>query len=306
MKVFVTGAAGFLGSQVMRQLIAAGHETLALVAPESDLWRLDGVVDRVRLIRGTLQEIDSWRAEPRAWKPQACIHLAWTSRAGADLDSPQHIESLQGSLALLQALPAWGCEYILSVGSCAEYRPKSGLLTEADPPGPESLYAVAKHSLHLFGQRIAERAGIRFAWGRIFYAYGPYEDPRRLIPAAILSLRQGVSFPATAGEQVRDYLHAQDVSRALLALLEAGAAGTFNICSSNPVAVRDLLEMIGDLLGRTQLIQFGALPYRDWEPAYLGGDNSRLRALGWSPSLDLRSGLRQVIEWWAGAARTVP
>src|SRR6185295_7999217 len=108
--------------------------------------------------------------------------------------------SLQGSLELLQILSECNCEQFVGAGSCAEYEMKSEILSETDKTKPETLYAASKLSFQVLGEQIAAQSDFRFAWGRIFYLYGPQEDPRRIVPSAILKLQKGERFSASPGE----------------------------------------------------------------------------------------------------------
>jgi nucleoside-diphosphate-sugar epimerase len=132
----------------------------------------------------------------------------------------------------------------------------------------------------------------------MFYLFGPGEDERRMVPALVRKLLAGEEFLATPGDQVRDYLHVEDAAAGLVRLLEASASGTYNVCSGEPVSIRRLMEMIGDEIGATGLIRFGAIPHRAWEPPFICGDSSRLRGLGWKPRYDLRAAIRAAVEHW--------
>jgi nucleoside-diphosphate-sugar epimerase len=189
------------------------------------------------------------------------------------------------------------------VGTCAEYDTDRGFLREDGPTKPSTLYAATKLSMNLIGQQMAALAGIDFAWARIFYLYGPDEDERRVVPALIRALLQGKHFPATKGEQVRDYLHVDDIAAGLRLLLERGANGNFNISSGEPVTMRRLMEIIGEATGRSELIEYGALPYRDWDPRFICGDSQRLRALGWSAKYGLKEGIAETVHWWRSKLR---
>jgi len=298
MRVFVTGASGFIGSHVTRALLATGHEVAALARNNDSLWRLNDVAGKFTLLRGDLADLAALRPALAQWRPQASVHLAWYAEPGKYLHSPENIPSLVASLALLEALAQVGCRQVVAAGTCAEYEASRSSLPEDHPTRPATLYAAAKLSLCLMGQFLAAAAGTHFAWGRVFHLYGPYEDERRLAPAAIRTLLRGEPFPATAGEQVRDYAHVEDVAAAFGVLVEKQASGVFNVASGVPVTTRQLLETVGELVGRRELIQFGALPYRDWEPMFICGDNRRLRALGWAPRHELREGLSETIAWW--------
>jgi nucleoside-diphosphate-sugar epimerase len=211
-KVFVTGASGFIGSHLTRVLLAAGHDVLILVRPHNHPWRIKDIFHKIRIVPGTMQEIQNIQEELCNWQPQACIHLAWYAEPGKYLNSKENLVSLQDSLNLLQILSSCGCEQFVGAGTCAEYEMKSELLLETDRTKPETLYAACKSSFQIIGEQLAAQIGLRFAWGRIFYLYGSHEDVRRLIPSTILSLQKGRYFSASPGEQIRDYLHVTDVT----------------------------------------------------------------------------------------------
>ena len=121
-------------------------------------------------------------------------------------------------------------------GTCAEYDTDIGYLREDSPTKPSTLYAASKLSLSILGQQLAKDAGIRFAWARIFYLYGDNENPRRMVPALINALLHGDIFSASTGEQVRDYLHVNDVASALWFIVEHQLNGIYNVSSGEPVA----------------------------------------------------------------------
>lgn len=303
MRIFLTGASGFIGSHVTRLLLSVGCEVAALVVPGDSMWRLQNVVDQLTLLGGNLSGITELHPALAEWQPEACVHLAWYAEPGKYLHSPKNIPALTASLNLLDELIRVRCQQVVMVGTCAEYDTDVGFLREEGPTCPTTIYAATKLALCLIGQQMAAASGINFAWARIFYLYGPYEDERRVVPALIRALLNGQLFPATKGEQVRDYLHVEDVASALIALVEQRATGVFNISSGLPVTMRRLMETIGEIVGRTDLIQFGVLPYREWEPRFICGDNQRLRAVNWLPHYALKEGLRQTVDWWQRCSR---
>lgn len=295
MKVFVTGASGFIGSHITQSLLERNHQVAILVMPKDPMTRLKLLNGHYDVINSTLEDTEILEKSINAFQPEACIHLAWYAEPGKYLDSVQNIRSLTSSLALFQTLIKAGCRQIVGAGTCFEYDTDFGYLQEDTPARPVSLYAAAKLSCYLLGTQLANQAKTAFAWGRIFYPYGPLEDQRRLVPAAIKALKQGTPFPASAGEQIRDYIHVSDVASAFCALMENQADGVFNIATGRPVSVRQLLEIVAQLMKRPDLIRLGALPPRSWEPPFISGNNTRLKSLGWTPSLSLWDGLSETI-----------
>ncbi len=298
MRVFVTGASGFVGAHVTRALLRRGHCVTALISPNSPAWRLRGISGLCKAVSGRLDDRELLKLALDESKPDACVHLAWYAEPGKYLHSTRNIACLSDTLSLLEALLAVGCRQVVMAGTCAEYDTDFGYLRENTPTRPTTLYAAAKLSCCILTQQIASAENIHLAWGRIFYPYGPQEDERRVIPALIRALHQGQSFAATKGDQARDYIYVEDVAEAFCTLLEKEAHGVFNISSGVAVTVRQVLETIGDLMGRSGLISFGSQPYRNWEPPFICGDNHNLRDLGWSPNHSLGKGLAQTIEWW--------
>jgi nucleoside-diphosphate-sugar epimerase len=298
-RVLVTGGAGFVGSHTVQLLLERGHEIAVVVRSATSLERLGNAAKEVQLVHGDISE-PAEIISRLPWTPDACAHLAWNADPRTYLVSHDNMASLAGSLHLLTALMAGGCSRFVAVGTCAEYRSAERPLTEESEVAPTTLYAASKLSLFLTSQRLAEQAGATVAWARLFHLYGPWEDERRLVPAAICSLLAGREFPASSGVQVRDYLHVTDAAGALCDLLERGAGGAVNISSGTPTTVRHLLEKIGRQVGRPELIRFGERDLRSaWDPPYVVGTNARLQAVtGWRPRYGLDAGIEQVVEWW--------
>ena len=304
MTVLVTGATGFVGSQVVRQLLESDVEVAALVRPGSDRRRLAGVEDKIQILEADLGDSAGVASQLARSRPEACIHVAWYAEPGKYLVALENLDSLRASLSLLEALARVGCGHVVGVGTCFEYLMGSAPLKEDSPTRPTTLYAACKLAFSLVaGQRLAQ-LGIGMAWARLFYIYGPYEDFRRLVPAAIAALSDGRDFATTSGEQVRDYMHIADVASGLCRLSTERLAGAFNVCSGEPVTIANLVQTLGDLLGRPELIRLGAFPNREWDPAYVCGDSHKLRSqANWLPRFGLRAGLADTIEWWKKGSR---
>jgi nucleoside-diphosphate-sugar epimerase len=297
--VLVTGATGFVGSHVVRQLVDSGEDVAIIARAGSSRHRLEGVGGRVQVFEADLADGAAIARLLEQCRPGACIHAAWYAEPGKYLVSVQNLDSLRSSLDLLENLARVGCKHFVGVGTCFEYEMQTRPLTEDSRARPFTLYAAAKLAFYLVAAQRAAQLDMGFAWARLFYLYGPFEDERRLVPAEIKALSEGREFPGSSGEQVRDYLHVEDVASGLCALSRHRLSGVFNVSSSAAVTIADLMRTLGELLGRPELIRLGALPNRDWDPAYVCGDNHRLRTEAhWAPRYALRDGLAQTIEWW--------
>lgn len=293
-RLIVTGAGGFIGRILVDQAAAAGIEVLAL----GRSLPADGLRPGVRWHQCDVWNPATYDHEITDFQPEALVHLAWYAEPGLYLHSPLNLEAHAGSLRLLQTSLAAGCRTLIGAGTCAEFDARSGYLRNESPTAPSTLYAACKLSLKGIGEQLCAQAGASWAWGRIFYLYGPGEDRRRAVPALISNLLANRPFPATDGMQIRDYLHVADVAAGFLTLACSGASGTFNICSGTPTTMRALFQQVAGLTGGIDLVQFGQRKSNDWDPPFICGDPSALHGLGWSPVHDLESGLQDTLRWW--------
>jgi nucleoside-diphosphate-sugar epimerase len=299
MRVFVTGASGFIGSHLIRLLVREGLEVHALVREQSSLTRIADVADDLRLVRGDVLDTVEVERHIARIRPDLCVHAAWYAVPGEYLDADENAALVAASAALAAALSRAGCSRLVGLGTCFEYDTSAGTLSESTPTRPTNLYAASKLATFLLLEQIGARTGVEVAWARLFYQYGPFEDERRLVPAVIAALLRGQEARVTRGAQVRDFLHVADVASALWAVARSDVTGPVNIGSAEPVAVRELVETIGRILERPDLLAFGAIPDRPGDPPYVCADNRRLvERCGWRRSRTHAEGLRDTIDWW--------
>ena len=293
--VLVTGASGLIGRHCLPLLLARGYEVHALCRRGSS---------RVDLLDVAWHELDLLRpgcaAELiRSIRPDSLLHLAWCAVPGKFWDAQENVEWVRASLELVSAFSQHRGARIVTAGSCAEYGLAAGECIEgATPLVPTSLYGRSKQALETSVRASAEQSGMSFAWGRIFFLYGPHEHPERPVAYVVRALLKGEPAACSEGTQVVDFLHVEDVASALVALLESGVRGPVNIGSGKPVSLRTVFETIGAQIGRSELVRFGARetssqPYRVWANTQRLADE-----VGWTPRYDLDSGIRQTIEWW--------
>ncbi len=297
-RVLLTGAGGFVGSQLARQLLAEGHEVTALINPTTDRWRIRDIENRLSLVNSDLTNLKSIADRIREARPDICIHLAWHGWAG-QASADENLSSLSVSLELLKMVPAIGCDRFVAAGTCYEYLLGDHPLAETTPLRPHNVYGLCKKAMFEICQEFGNLAGLRVLSPRLFYSYGPFEDARRVVPAIALCLLKGEVAKVTPGMQIRDYLHVEDVAGAIWAAAQSAATGAVNIASGEPITIAELVRTIGRLLGKSHLVAIGAVGYRENDPMQVFADTTRLRQeIGWSPRYTLETGLAHTLAWW--------
>jgi nucleoside-diphosphate-sugar epimerase len=296
-RVVVTGASGFIGRHALPGLLKKGYEVhcvtsgKAAAGDEAITWHRTDLMDQ--------GQSDRLFAEVR---PTHLLHFAWYTEPGKFWSSGRNLDWTKASIGLLKAFQSCGGKRALMAGTCGEYEWKSERYDERSTPcRPATLYGVSKDSLRRFAETFCQEHDVSMAWGRIFWLYGPYEHPARLVPSVTLSLLNGQEAKLTPGGQVRDYMHSADVASAFAALLDSPVEGPVNVASGEPVSIMELATLIGRKIGREDLLRFGALPAPAGEPPIIVAEISRLRdEVGWRPSFTLEDGIAQTVDWWRG------
>lgn len=277
MKIVVTGAAGFVGGAVVRVLRDRGDD----VHPIPHRWT-------------GLSELRSQLPT----RVDRCLHVGWYAAPRDYLSNArENTASVTATIDLVDEVISRGCTAVVAAGTSAEYRQSSATLTEADPLEPVSVYGRAKVEAHA-ALRSRTVGVASLGWARLFNITGPGENPDRLLPSVARSVLLGRRMGVSSGEQVRDFLHVDDVVTALVAAVDAGIDGPVNVCRGSGLPLRDVLGGLASRLGDPLLLDFGALPRKVGDPDVVIGDSRRLRSLGWSPTYSPAQMLDATAEHW--------
>jgi UDP-glucose 4-epimerase len=295
-RVLVTGASGHIGSFVARRLLRDGHEVIAGTRSSSDLWRLDGIVDRVELVPLDLATLTASPDTLAGVRPDVVVHAAWSGVTAAERDDPgRAFRNIEGTLELVRQAGETGVRTFIGLGSQAEYGPHDEPLREDLTPRPASLYGAAKLCTARLTERMCAGYGMRWAWLRLVATYGPMDDRSHLLPSVIQDLL-GARRPAISeGTQEWDYLYIEDVAEAVRAVVVSEAArGLLNLSADTAWTVRALVEHVRDLIDPGLQVGFGERA----GSVSVRGDATRLRQLtGWEPRVALADGLRATVDW---------
>jgi nucleoside-diphosphate-sugar epimerase len=294
--VLLTGAGGFLGTQVLAALLRRDYAVHAI-----DRKRPAGMdAAGVTWHSVDLFERDAVHALFDSMRPQGLIHLAWITKHGLYWRSPSNIEWLAASLLLLQDFARFGGQRAVIAGSSAEYQWGGlGNLDEMSSPIiPDSLYGTSKNALREVVEKWAPVADVSWAWARFFNMFGPGENPARLVPKVIRTLLDDRELSFDSGAIVRDFLHVEDAGDAVAALFQSSVQGPVNVASGQQLSVRDVIASVATYMQVSDRVHFDAQANRP-EPARIVASVGRLHdEVGWQSQKGVIERLHETCDWW--------
>lgn len=295
--ILVTGAGGFAGPYLMREL-GMGPGDFAADVRDS--------FEAPPGVRKLAWELPS--PPPEGLGPVgAVVHLAAVSSVARSLDGMRRAYevNLMGTLSLLE----WTAEHspgarFLLVSSSEVYRPSEGLLKESSPLGPVNPYGVTKAASELAAFQMAGSRDIDLVVARPFPHFGPGQEPTFALPAfcrRILEASRSGAGSIRVGNlsPVRDYLYVTDVAGAYRRILEDGrSGGVYNVCTGRGVSMEGMVLSLMEIAGAQLDLEVDPNLFRPVDVVFQVGDPSGMEALGWSPEVDRIEGMRRLFSWW--------
>jgi nucleoside-diphosphate-sugar epimerase len=294
-RLLITGATGLVGRQ-----IAAAGASLAGAEVVLSGRRQPGGSRPLEFHEADLLEAAEAEALVRSVRPTHIIHAAWETRPPTYWEDMANLAWVETTARIARAFAEVGGTRFVQVGSCTEYDWSGGLCIEGvTPDRPATRYGKSK----LAAFRAVEAAAhdrFEAVEGRIFFVYGPGEDPARFVPAICRAHIEGRVPELSSGRQSRDFLHAEDIGRALVALAaDGGPQGVVNIGGGSAVPLSRIASLLAEMADAPET-GLGRIPDREGEPLVLAAQTDRLRSTGWAPTLSLEEGLARTLEWWRG------
>jgi len=300
-RVLLTGASGFIGANLVRRLQRDGHEIHAILRDDHDPWRLADVRAAVQVHAVDLRAAAGVAKVVREVTPEWVFHLAAYGAYPEQRDARRIVETdLIATIDLADACLAARVPAFVHAGSSSEYGLKDHAPAENERVDPNSVYAVAKSGATQYLRAAGVSNGLRYVTLRLYSAYGPYEEPTRLIPRLTLRGIAG-GYPAFAAPATaRDFVYVDDVVEAFLAAAARGEpGGIYNIGSGRQTTIRDAAEVARRVCNIATEPAWGSYAARSWDTAVWVADPGLAREkLGWSARTTFEDGFRQTVEWF--------
>lgn len=277
MKILVTGSTGFVGKNVINELLKYDHEiftttrSLTSVTPPNKLNPVFLDLDNIDTQVNYFEHLN---------KPDLLIHLAWQGLP--NYKSLFHFEeNLFTHYSFLKNMVTNGLKNLVVTGTCFEYGMKEGCLSEDMTTDPQNPYALAKDTLRKFLFELQKNYEFDCKWIRLFYMYGEGQNPNSLLSQLQTALVNGdKEFNMSGGEQERDYLPVEKVAENIVAIsCQHKISGIINCCRGKPLKVKQLVENYLNENSQEIKLNPGYYPYTDYEAMSFWGDDTKLKQI---------------------------
>lgn len=300
MKTLLTGATGFIGQHILKQLLDDNHKVLCTMRKNSNITKLGESAKKCKWI---LTDTDDWTTKVEEFVPDAIIHGAWSGVDAANRDNwSVQVANLLFQQQLLDVAAKIGTQRFVGIGSQAEYGTFEGCIDEKFPANPNTAYGTTKLAAMELVKGFCEVKNINWYWFRLFSCFGEGETDNWLIPATIKNMQSGSSMDFTPGEQKYAYLYIGEVAKAIknAAIMPQPAQnGVYNISSDRTISIKELLEMLRDQVNPNFQLNFGALPYRQGQSMLMQGDSTKLVKHIYKPcSENFENKLEQTLQYY--------
>ena len=307
MKYFVTGAAGFIGSNYVRWLLANSDHTVTVFDKLTYAGNLENIRDllddpagRCRFVQGDICDRDA--VEAALPGHDIVVHFAAESHVDRSIEDPYAFvhTNVFGTNVLCDVARRSGVDRFVHISTDETYGSiEDGSFIETDRLGPRSPYSAAKAGSDLIALSYVTTYGLPVVVTRCSNNYGPYQFPEKLIPLFTTNLLDGHKVPLYGdGGNIRDWIHVEDHNRAVQVVLEHGTIGEiYNIGAHNEITNREITYRLLELCGRDESFIEPVADRLGHDRRY-SVDIAKITALGWSLTRDFETGLAETVDWY--------
>lgn len=303
-KILITGATGFVGSNLVRRLTAENFEIHLLTRSNSNFWRIADIISKTKNHAVDLLEKEKLNAVMSAVQPDYVFHLANAGLYGGISVSDHDLAetNIIGLINLLSALEKVNYKKFINFGSSSEYGLKENSMKETDACFPVNAYGITKLAATLYAKLVAETQNKPIITFRLFSPFGPHDDHRRLISHVILSLLSGKDLDLGNPNAVRDYIFVEDVIDLLLETMDSkiNAKGEiFNVGGGEEIKIKKIVNLIAELINPNAKITWNQNSNRPWEsPKWEADMNKTFNFFNWKLKHSIESGLEKTVNWF--------
>lgn len=294
MKILVTGAGGFLGSNLCN-LLSKEHEMLA-VSRKTNRLIAD---ENIKFSKFDMSEYVNLDAVFNTFAPDIVIHCAWEGgNSSRDVNEIWQSNNIISSTNLLKLCSKYKIKHFIGFGSCAEFGDSKQILSENTECNPINMYGINKFFFKLISEKYCLDQNIKFSWLRPVFTYGPFDVETRLIPKVIKSFLNNEDVVLNSCSAIVDYLYVEDFCKAVKNIIDLKLFGDYIISSDKQYQVRNVVEQIYQTIKPTSNLFFDN-SIIDKSPQFICGTSEKLKNLSkWNPAYSLNEGLKITIKYF--------
>ena len=303
-RVLVTGGTGFIGSHLVRRLLAEKANVFVLARKQSHDYLIRDIKSKITLVQADIRDFSRLSRVVMKIKPQKIFHLAAYVNRSRSLDQVDKCMEVNffGTVNLIRSLEDINYDCFINTGTCEEYGNAIPPFKEDQLIHPISAYSLSKSSSVLFCDMYHKNTGRPVLSIRPFTTYGPGQGFNMFVSQVIVSALQKKDFKMSKGEQTREFNYVADIVDGYIkASTTPRAVGEIiNLGTGIEYSIKDVAAKIVAMMGSSIKIKFGALPYRTQEIWHLYSDNTKsMKLLNWKPKVNLTEGLKKTIKWFS-------
>ena len=298
-KAIVTGANGFVGTAVCKELSEQGVEVIAIVRHPDEVISSIEKNNGIRIVCSDLSNFRNLADLLPDRDVDVLYHLAWVGSAGPLRgDADVQINNVKYSCDTVKACAAMGCKRFIFASSIMEYEIEATMVTDATP-GINTLYCSAKVAADYMARTIAGSLGVDYIRAVISNIYGPGELSPRLVNTSIRKMLNGEHCAFSAGEKLYDFIYVTDAAKTFAAIGEKGIANrTYYIGSKEPKPLKEFLCELRDCVDPKIEIGLGEIPFNGVSLTYKEFDiNAVKNDTGYVPETTFSDGIKNTVAW---------
>lgn len=295
MNILITGANGFLGSNLVKCFIKSNNNIFAISQSDKNIKQFK---DKIIFESNTKFDYFDLKGKILRFNPDIIVHCAWSGgNSYNDINKlDQYYHNISLSLSLLEIAKECKLSRFIGIGSFAEYGIITERAKETQSDNPNTHYGLSKSYFKSISKMFCDQHDISWSWIRPCYVYGSGDVATRLIPSVISKLKNNEKITLSSCNVIIDYLHVDDFCSGVYSVIDNQLDGIYNVCSGNEYNLKYILNFLQEKSKSTQLINYDSSLDRSYASQYICGSSDKLQSLtNWKPKNILEIQMEKLI-----------